>query len=624
MHTPSWPHLTLLHSFALHPPPPVPPDVFGTRLEERLLAYLALRPGVARSRADIVATFWPTVETGKARKLLSLYLFKLKERLARSGVVNVIEDTRETLLLSTSLRTDAQAFAELVLAGTVAHSPVERAQHLQAAVEMYGDGLLPAYDYPWVTEQREQLEVLYRHAVASLADLLDPSGGMRDLLDAMPPSAWKGLARLSGSGEPSGRSDERPGSGAEAAHEPSGGTPADDDAFADAGRPTPFAEPSALGKPLPLADLVPFVHDAAEALRGTDPQPAIDRLTERIEAICNALRQRPTVRSYPQQLRIAADLWRYWYVTRRVPEGRTLLDALLTSRLGAPADVRAAALHAAGTMANLEGDRGVGIPRLQEAVRIWPETGDDTSLLRSIVNLALAHHDAGAFDAARPLHAEAIRLARRLGEEGSLTRALYNAALTELKLGNHRAARAHLDELLALPSAGRDPRLLAGVNAHLATAALQAGDLHAARAAAEAGLEALALAPEPANAAVVTCVIGRIHYREGRFDDARAWYERSADHARDAKDFALTGMVLGYLALTYERLGQPGLAAQCMMNATTLMRGARADELRRRFEVGAPTEVGSEAAPDPPAPDLVPPSVSRTPGRPRSRPVQPR
>ena len=62
------PHLTLLHSFALVPSPcpgpgsvptatAAPLDTFGTRQEERLLAYLALRPGVARSRAGIVATF---------------------------------------------------------------------------------------------------------------------------------------------------------------------------------------------------------------------------------------------------------------------------------------------------------------------------------------------------------------------------------------------------------------------------------------------------------------------------------------------------------------------------------------------------------------------------------------
>ena|GEM_PF-2521028 len=584
------PHLTLLHSFALVPSPcpgpgsvptatAAPLDTFGTRQEERLLAYLALRPGVARSRAGIVATFWPDLETGKARKLLSLYLFKLNERLARSGVLDAIEDTRETLRLSPTIRTDAQAFAELVLAGTVAHSPIERTQHLLAAVELYGDGLLPAYDYPWVTEQRAQMEVLYRHAVTSLAALLDPSGKMQDLLDTMPPAAWKGLARLGGRGVA--------GSDAGSSDPPDGADGADgaDDA-----------------EPLDAHALAHFVRDAAATLRGAHHRLAVERLSERIDELHAVLAQRPTVASFPVQLGIAADLWRFWYLARRVPEGRSYLERLLASGLDAPPDIRAAALHAAGTLANLEGDRAVGIPRLQTAAELWHLLGDDQALLRTIVNLALARHDAGAFEAARAIHDQAIRLARRLGEEGSLARALFNGALTELKLGDHRAARALLQEQLALPMAALDPRLRGVSHAHLATAALIEGDREAARAEAEAALEALALAPDPSALAIAWCVMGRVDYLDGRLEMARSALETSVEQARAAKDMGLTGMALGYLALVYERLGQPDMAARCTMNAMMLMRSAGADELVGRFVGGdarvLPADVGErEPAP---------------------------
>lgn len=565
------PHLTLLHSFALVPSPcpgpgsvptatASPLDTFGTRQEERLLAYLALRPGVARSRAGIVATFWPDLETGKARKLLSLYLFKLNERLARSGVLDAIEDTRETLRLSPTIRTDAQAFAEFVLAGTVAHSPIERTQHLLAAVELYGDGLLPAYDYPWVTEQRAQLEVLYRHAVTSLAALLDPSGKMQDLLDAMPPAAWKGLARLGGRGV----------------------------AGSDAGSSDPPDPPDSAddAEPPDAHALARFVRDAAAMLRGAHHRLAVERLSERIDELHAVLAQRPTVASFPVQLGIAADLWRFWYLARRVPEGRSYLERLLASGLDAPPDIRAAALHAAGTLANLEGDRAVGIPRLQTAAELWHLLGDDQALLRTIVNLALARHDAGAFEAARAIHDQAIRLARRLGEEGSLARALFNGALTELKLGDHRAARALLQEQLALPMAALDPRLRGVSHAHLATAALIEGDREAARAEAETALEALALAPDPSALAIAWCVMGRVDYLDGRLEAARSALDTSVEQARAAKDMGLTGMVLGYLALVHERLGQPDMAARCTMNAMMLMRSAGADELVGRFVGG--------------------------------------
>ena len=560
------PHLTLLHSFALVPSPcpgpgsvptrtAAPLDTFGTRQEERLLAYLALRPGVARSRAGIVATFWPDLETGKARKLLSLYLFKLNERLARSGVVDAIEDTRETLRLSPAIRTDAQAFAELVLAGTVAHSPIERTQHLQAAVELYGDGLLPAYDYPWVTEQRAQMEVLYRHAVTSLAALLDPSGKMQDLLDAMPPAAWKGLARLGGRGsagsdaEAADTSASDPPDGADE-DDPADGAGGDADSIdaADAAETTgrrkrAIADPSAAATAPPDAHaLATFVRDAAATLRGAHHRAAVERLSERIDDLRAVLVQRPTVASFPVQLGIAADVWRFWYLTRRVPEGRTYLERLLASGLDAPPDIRAAALHAAGTLANLEGDRAIGIPRLQAAAELWHLLGDDQALLRTVVNLALARHDAGEFEAARAIHDQAIRLARRLGEEGSLARALFNSALTALKLGDHRAARALLQEQLALPMAALDPRLRGVSHAHLATAALIEGDRAAARAEAETALEALALAlaPDPSALAIAWCVMGRVDYLDGRLEAALSALDTSIDQARAAKDMALT------------------------------------------------------------------------------------
>lgn len=615
------PTLTLLHAFTLRRPPAAAPvDRFGTRLEERLLAYLALRPGVARRRNDIVATFWPEVETAKARKLLSLYLFKLKERLARSGVTDAIEDTRETLRLASAIRTDAQDFAELVLAGTVAHDPVQRAQHLQAAVAMYGDGLLPAYDYPWVTEQREQLEVLYRHAVGSLADLLDPSGGIADLFNAMPGDAWRGLDRL---GRPdAGRDDDD-------AVPLFGG----DDDMADFerlangnggdvgsdGGPDDHVAPD-------LATLAAIVRDAARTLNGIDRQAGIDAIDRRLPTLRAVLSRPTTVSQYPTVLGIAADLWRYWYATGRTAEGRTYLDHLLGLGLDAPRDVRAAALHASGTLANLEGDRHAGIPRLRAAAELWHLVGDDRALLSTLVNLALGHHDDGAYAEAQPLHGQAIRIARRLGEERSLARALYNAALTEIQLGHGAAARALLEERLALPLATKDPLLRGVTRARLASAAMLEGDRATAGAEATAALDDLATAPgaDRRAEAVAQCVLGWIHLAEGRPADARTALTLSVEHARSAHDMGLTGLAMGYLAFAHSRLGEGDLAAQCTLNAVRLMRSAGAVDDLARFEAairaeGAAPEGTPSGAAGRREPGGRPPA---SPARPRSDPAQ--
>lgn len=531
-------------------------DQFRARTEERLLAYLALQPGDYCSRSEIVEAFWPDEAPAKARKWLSLYLFQLNQRLLSSGIEDGIEDSREALRLRPEIGTDAQEFSELVLAGSLAQSPVERTRLLLEAVEMYGSGLLPSYGYAWVVEHRRRLDRVYSQAVAHLAKVLDPAGDMYELLSAVPPKTWRGLVRLRGSDlQPS---PEEP--GVEAA--------ADDGSVL-------------IGLP---PDIVPFIEESTAALNGPHRQQALAQLTHRLPEIRELLSDAPTVAGFAEQLAIASSLWRYWYLSGRIAEGRSYLDELLAAGLDAPLQVQASALHASGTLANLEGDRVVGIQSLKKASELWHALGDDAALLSTLINLAAALHDEGTFEEARKLHGQAVGIARRLSAETSLSRALYNSALTELKLGHGHEAALLLQERLTLPGAAADPALRGVSKSQLASAALIEDDHDAARAHSQAALAEFELAADPRGQALAHSVMGRVLQLDGHLEEARDQLLKGLEYARASKDMGMTGRTLGYLATVYEQLGEPEQAALCTVNATVLMQGAGSADALARFE----------------------------------------
>src|SRR4029079_12210738 len=78
-------------------------------------------------------------------------------------------------------------------------------------------------------------------------------------------------------------------------------------------------------------------------------------------------------------LRIATALHRFWQMRGHLSEGRRWMEALLPS-VPEPVRVRARALHAAGYMAFLQGDRPAGQALLAESATISRRLGDKMGL----------------------------------------------------------------------------------------------------------------------------------------------------------------------------------------------------------------------------------------------------
>ncbi|MEO8082653.1 MAG: tetratricopeptide repeat protein [Ardenticatenales bacterium] len=610
---------------------------FSARLEERLLAYLALRPDTACARVTICEAFWPGVAEPKARKLLSLYLFHINQRLIEAGIADPIEDSRESLRLRSVIRTDVQEFAELVLAGMLALSPVERAQLLYRAVDMYGAGLLPSYEYAFVTPDRERMQTLYDQAVRTLARALDPSGELLVVLQNVPPTAWQGVIRAVA--VPSGIvSSLSAAVGAEA--ERSGASPANDagsdgDEKADIAPPAksaiappppeppgpsarslrasvdipPAPEPVRAFTPLTtlappavgddLASITAFIRSIEADLAGPNHMAIVERIEGAVHAIDAVLSAEPTAKTFPSQLYVVSTLARFWYLTGRDTKGRRHIERLLATRFTVPDGLRAQALHAAGTMANCEGDTAMAIDRLREAVELRHRLGDDRALLQSLINLALAYSTAASLDRAHELNEQAIAIARRLRDEPALSRVLFNAAQVDLRRRDAVTLRARLEERLGLAIMANDPAAQGATYATLGSGAMLNDEYERAEHDARLALAALESGTDHRNLSLAHRVMGYVCYHTDRLTEARDHLSLSVDYARAVSDMGETGVALSYLALVHERLGDAEQAALCSLNATALLRATGTADAMERYDAERRyLHAGSAESPD--------------------------
>ena len=217
-------------------------------------------------------------------------------------------------------------------------------------------------------------------------------------------------------------------------------------------------------------------------------------------------------------LRLAAEVWRYWYVRGFLAEGESWLSRLLAAAPGSDAATVAKACNGAGILRWMLGDlagaasaltaalthyRHWGPPRLaaglmsnlgivlrrqgrsldavtlmQEAVRLCRSLGDDSILARSLLNLGNAHKDCGDQRNAEAAHLESLALRRQLGEPHGLALSLINFGDLHLSAGRHTEAAAAYAEADVLMRPIGDPFALAALSVRAAMLAHQAGEAH--------------------------------------------------------------------------------------------------------------------------------------------------
>lgn len=124
-------------------------------------------------------------------------------------------------------------------------------------------------------------------------------------------------------------------------------------------------------------------------------------------------------------LRLAAALWRFWWVRGHFKEGRGWLERLLATGSGTPA-VRAAALSGMANIVWSQGDLDLAESLHRGALELRQAAGDAVGIASSLNNLGLVTEQRGHFEEAAGWYQEGLGVARETGDTW----------LTALLLGN--------------------------------------------------------------------------------------------------------------------------------------------------------------------------------------------
>src|SRR5215813_3865889 len=148
--------------------------------------------------------------------------------------------------------------------------------------------------------------------------------------------------------------------------------------------------------------------------------------------------------------RLAAALRHFWILHGYLTEGREWLEEALRGAKEIPASLRRKLLIAAGSLAQLQGDRERATDLYEEGMVDARMAGDLHQLARATRGLAATAYLQGDFKAAREYIEEALQISRELDDKSAIAAALNRLGDVARTEGNYAAAELHFHESVAL------------------------------------------------------------------------------------------------------------------------------------------------------------------------------
>jgi predicted ATPase/transcriptional regulator with XRE-family HTH domain len=235
-----------------------------------------------------------------------------------------------------------------------------------------------------------------------------------------------------------------------------------------------------------------LAEEAGPQVYGADGRTWLERLDQDHDNLRAALRWAEESGEPETSLRLAAALYRFWWIRGHAVEGWRWVTRALAHDIGRrPEDdrrlrlMRALALHAAGCLA--DDDTRAAQPLFEEGLAIFRTLGERRRVANTLHNLAQILGKQGEADRAWKLFAESLALWRDLEDTWGLTAVLRGIAELALDQGDYARARLVAEECLTL--ARQDQSTM--------------------------------------NVANALCELGQIDLHEGNFDQACARFEES-------------------------------------------------------------------------------------------------
>lgn len=233
-----------------------------------------------------------------------------------------------------------------------------------------------------------------------------------------------------------------------------------------------------------------LVERAAPRLERADLSIWLSRLTRDRANVSSTLAWAVESGEIERALRLASDLWPFWFMRGALTEGRERIEALLAVDAGHvdPA-VRAAALNAAGALARYQRDYAAAESLVAEALAIRRSVDDAKAIADSLNNLGYITLNRGDHARARALYEEALGTYRARGDLQGIADAQSHLSLIALQHRELAEALSAEDESLRIWRELGDLQGVAWALHGRGCIGLEAGDLEAATRDFREGLE---------------------------------------------------------------------------------------------------------------------------------------
>ncbi|MGH3111158.1 MAG: ATP-binding protein, partial [Gaiellaceae bacterium] len=200
----------------------------------------------------------------------------------------------------------------------------------------------------------------------------------------------------------------------------------------------------------------------------------VDRLEGEHDNIRAALDFLERSGEHERALHLVASVWWLWSLNGHFDEGRRRLETALAGEIR-PTAARAYALVGAGDIAGDLGDDATSIARLEEALGLLRELGDEWGVAYALLGLGISHAAKDDFAGAHRMFEESVRLFEELDDEHWSLQVSRRLAWSHERLGDLETARAIQEDILRRARASGDRALESRALAVLGQYALDAG-----------------------------------------------------------------------------------------------------------------------------------------------------
>jgi predicted ATPase/transcriptional regulator with XRE-family HTH domain len=225
-----------------------------------------------------------------------------------------------------------------------------------------------------------------------------------------------------------------------------------------------------------------LAEQAAPELTGAQQQIWLQRLADEYDNLHAVLDWAKESRQPDLSLRLAAALWRFWYVRGYFSEGRAWLeDALAGSTESGQRAIRATVLKGIGSLAKEQGDYTDAWRYFEQSLALMRAEDDKRGVATLLNNLGVVAYEQSKFTTASRLLQESLAIQRELGNEQGMADALNNLGITAMFQGAYAAAEAFYTESMGLREKLGDTRGYAAVLSNLGIVVKERGDYAVAR-----------------------------------------------------------------------------------------------------------------------------------------------